>query len=40
MGLQAMSVEFWVVVGLMVLATVLLSSFLASLYRKIGRAHV
>src|SRR5215510_6590570 len=36
MGLQAMTVGFWVVVGLMVLATVLLSSFLASLYRKAG----
>ena len=36
MGLQAMSVGFWVVVGLMVLATVLLGSFLASLYRKAG----
>jgi flotillin len=36
MGLQAMSVGFWVVVGLMVLAIVLLGSFLASLYRKAG----
>src|ERR1700741_1548217 len=36
MGLQAISVEFWVVVGLMVLAIVLLGSFLASLYRKAG----
>ena len=36
MGLQAMSVGFWVVVGLMVLAVVLLGSFLASLYRKAG----
>ena len=31
MGLQAMSVEFWVVIGLMVLAIALLGSFLASL---------
>jgi flotillin len=36
MGLQAMSVGFWVVVGLMVLAVALLGSFLASLYRKAG----
>src|SRR5262247_2601334 len=36
MGIQAMSVGFWVVVGLMVLAIVLLGSFLASLYRKAG----
>src|SRR5262245_7368151 len=36
MGLQTISVEFWVVVGLMVLAIVLLGSFLASLYRKAG----
>jgi len=36
MGLQAMSVGFWVVVGLMVLAIALLGSFLASLYRKAG----
>src|SRR6476660_7086487 len=31
-----MGVEFWVVVGLMVLAIALLSSFMASLYRKAG----
>ena len=36
MGIQAMSVPFWVVVGLMVLAVALLGSFLASLYRKAG----
>src|SRR5262247_2288826 len=36
MGLQAMSVQFWVIVGLMVLAIALLGSFLASLYRKAG----
>src|SRR4051794_28561593 len=36
MGVQAMSVQFWVVVGLMVLAIALLGSFLASLYRKAG----
>ena len=36
MGLQTMSVGFWVVVGLMVLAVALLSSFMASLYRKAG----
>ncbi len=36
MGLQTMSVGFWVVVGLMVLAVALLGSFLASLYRKAG----
>jgi flotillin len=36
MGLQAMSVGFWVVIGLMVLAIALLGSFLASLYRKAG----
>ena len=35
MGVQ-MSVQFWVVVGLMVLAIALLGSFLASLYRKAG----
>jgi len=33
---QAMSVQFWVIVGLMVLAIALLGSFLASLYRKAG----
>src|SRR5262249_49019076 len=36
MGLQAMSVGFWVGVGLMVLAVVLRGSFLASMYRKAG----
>src|ERR1051326_2955368 len=36
MGIQSMSVGFWVVVGLMVLAVALLGSFLASLYRKAG----
>src|SRR6186997_702915 len=36
MDLSSMSVGFWVLVGLMVLAIVLLGSFLASLYRKAG----
>jgi flotillin len=36
MGLQAMSVGFWVILGLMVLVVALLGSFLASLYRKAG----
>jgi flotillin len=36
MELQAMSVGFWVVVGLMVLVVALLGSFLASMYRKAG----
>src|SRR6476646_8643097 len=36
MGLQAMNVGFWIVVGLMLLAVALLGSFLASLYRKAG----
>src|SRR6186997_1984985 len=36
MGIQGMSVGFWVIVGLMVLAIALLGSFLASLYRKAG----
>src|SRR6476659_6864466 len=36
MGVQGMSVQFWVIVGLMVLAIALLGSFLASLYRKAG----
>src|SRR5215467_6607081 len=36
MGIQTMSVPFWVVIGLMVLAVALLGSFLASLYRKAG----
>jgi flotillin len=35
MGVQ-ISVQFWVIVGLMVLAIALLGSFLASLYRKAG----
>src|SRR4029078_11322254 len=34
MDLSSMSVGFWVIVGLMVLAIVLLGSFLASLYRQ------
>src|SRR4029079_1324500 len=34
--LSSMSVGFWVIVGLMVLAIVLLGSFLASLYPKAG----
>ncbi|HTM24619.1 MAG TPA: SPFH domain-containing protein [Vicinamibacterales bacterium] len=36
MGLQAMNVGFWIVVGLMLLAVALIGSFLASLYRKAG----
>src|SRR6266540_1387491 len=36
MDVQSMSVGFWVVVGLMILAIALLGSFLASLYRKAG----
>ena len=36
MGVQAMSIQFWVIVGLMILAIGLLGSFLASLYRKAG----
>src|SRR5215510_4675770 len=36
MSVQTMSVQFWVIVGLMVLAIALLGSFLASLYRKAG----
>ena len=36
MGIQSMSLGFWVIVGLMLLAIVLLGSFLASLYRKAG----
>jgi flotillin len=36
MGLESFGVGFWVMVGLMVLSVVLLSSFLASLYRKAG----
>src|SRR5438034_3655384 len=34
--METLSVEFWVIVGLMVLSVALLSSFLASLYRKAG----
>ena len=36
MAVRSMSVGFWVIVGLMVLAVALLGSFLASLYRKAG----
>src|SRR3954467_13673957 len=36
MAVQSMSVGFWVIVGLMVLAVALLGSFMASLYRKAG----
>jgi flotillin len=36
MSLESMSVEFWVIVGLMILSVALLGSFLASLYRKAG----
>src|ERR1700730_17100977 len=36
MGLESLGVAFWVIVSLMVLCLVLLSSFLASLYRKAG----
>src|SRR6266851_738273 len=36
MAVQSMSVGFWVIVGLMILAVALLGSFLASLYRKAG----
>ncbi len=36
MGFETVSVGFWVVVGLMILAVALLGSFLASLYRKAG----
>src|SRR3954466_4999322 len=36
MAVQSMSVGFWVIVGLMVLAIALLGSFMASLYRKAG----
>src|SRR3954470_4545798 len=36
MGIQSMSLGFWVIVGLMILAVILLGSFLASLYRKAG----
>src|SRR4030081_883248 len=36
MRLDSLGIEFWVIVGLMVLVVALLSSFLASLYRKAG----
>ena len=36
MRFESLSVGFWVIVGLMVLAVALLGSFLASLYRKAG----
>src|ERR1700694_453288 len=36
MNFASLSVEFWVIVGLMVLCVALLSSFMASLYRKAG----
>src|SRR3982074_3524039 len=36
MRLETLAVEFWVIVGLMVLCVALLSSFMASLYRKAG----
>ena len=36
MAVENMSVGFWVIVGLMILAVALLGSFLASLYRKAG----
>jgi flotillin len=36
MSLESLSVEFWVIVGLMILSVALLGSFLASLYRKAG----
>src|ERR1700726_1551100 len=36
MRLEPLGVEFWVIVGLMVLSVALLSSFMASLYRKAG----
>ena len=36
MDVQSMTVGFWVIVGLMILAVGLLGSFLASLYRKAG----
>jgi flotillin len=36
MTFASLSVEFWVIVGLMVLCVALLTSFLASLYRKAG----
>src|SRR6202030_3675876 len=36
MRLESLGIEFWVIVGLMVLCVALLSSFMASLYRKAG----
>jgi flotillin len=36
MRLESLGIEFWVIVGLMVLVVALLSSFMASLYRKAG----
>ena len=36
MGFESLGVGFWVMVGLMVLSVALLSSFIASLYRKAG----
>src|SRR6202047_4894836 len=36
MRLESLGIEFWVIVGLMVLSGALLSSFMASLYRKAG----
>src|ERR1700720_4301461 len=36
MRFETLGVEFWVIVGLMVLCVTLLSSFMASLYRKAG----
>jgi flotillin len=36
MRLDSLGIEFWVIVGLMVLAVALLTSFMASLYRKAG----
>ena len=36
MRLESFGVEFWVIVGLMVLVVAMLSSFMASLYRKAG----
>src|SRR5207247_10756340 len=36
MEVGSIGVSFWVIVGLMVLVVALLSSFLASLYRKAG----
>ena len=36
MSFESLGVGFWVIVGLMVLSVVMLTSFLASLYRKSG----